>query len=219
MTDPHGPTGPSTPPPLRAVVFDIGNVLLRFNYRVAAERLALLNGLDSLPEEAPIAEAKALLESGAITRSEFLARVMPLFGHAGSEESFLEIWRDIFHPNTPMLELAADLSARMPVFLLSNISCIHREHIFQRYPEFHIFKKGAFSYELGCLKPSPEIYRKALQLFGFAPAEVILFDDMPENVHSARAEGWHALHYNFRRHHEFLESLARLGLTPSRTTH
>lgn len=196
-------------PELRAAVFDIGNVLLKFNYMVAAERLRLLNGLEELPDRGPVVEAKADLEGGKIQRADFLAVALREFGHAGDEESFLEIWRDIFHPNLPMVEFARDLSARMPVYLLSNISCIHREYIFERYDFFSIFTDGAFSYELGCLKPERVIYDRTLKKFGLQPRDVILFDDMPENIQGAKEAGWEAIQYDFRRHPEFLHEVTR----------
>jgi FMN phosphatase YigB (HAD superfamily) len=201
----------STPP--RAVIFDIGNVLLKFNYFVAAERLRLRNGLHELPDREPIVAAKARLESGQITRADFLQLARPAFSHEGDDESFLEIWRDIFDPNQPMIDLAAQLSRSVPCYLLSNVSCIHHEYVFQKYPFFRIFRDGAFSYRLGCLKPEPRIYQLTLAQFGLAPEEVVLFDDMPENVAAARAEGWQAFLYDFRRHHEFLQEIAPLGLT------
>lgn len=204
-----------TPPvPPRAVVFDIGNVLLKFNYFVAAERLRLRNGLVELPAREPIVEAKARLEEGRISRAEFLRIALPAFAHEENDvESFLEIWRDIFHPNQPMIDLATQLSRTMPCYLLSNISCIHHEHIFARYSFFSVFRDGAFSYQLGCLKPDPRIYDLTLARFGLRPEEVVLFDDLPENVAAARDCGWRAVVYDFRRHDEFLREIAPLGLT------
>jgi HAD superfamily hydrolase (TIGR01549 family) len=204
---------------IQAAIFDIGNVLLKFNYLVAAERLRLVNGLDELPEREIVVQAKQDLEAGRIGRAEFLDIATGVFQHSGDQESFLEIWRDIFHPNLPMVEFARSLSGKMPVYLLSNISCIHREFIFAEYDFFSIFRDGAFSYELGCLKPEPEIYRRALAKFSLCPEAVVLFDDMLENVESARAGGWQALQYDFRHHGDFLAQAASLGLTSDPLVH
>ena len=204
--------------PIEAAIFDIGNVLLKFNYFIAAERLRLVNGLEALPDHAPIVDAKADLESGRISRAEFLQRVLPVFEHAGDEDSFLAIWRDIFHLNTPMAEFAQELSQRMPVYLLSNISCIHQEYIFETYPIFSIFHDGAYSFRLGCLKPEPLIYEKALAQFGLRPEQVVLFDDLEENVATARNSGWQAVVYDFRNHADFLRQACALGLTSRAST-
>lgn len=192
---------------IRAVIFDIGNVLLKFNYMIAAERLKLVNGLVEMPEADSVVQAKAELETGRITREEFLVRVMDVFEHQGDDASFLAIWEDIFDPNTPMVDFARSLRSRLPVYLLSNISCIHKDYIFGKYEFFSMFLDGAYSYELGCLKPDPLIYQKALDRFGFRPEEVVLFDDLPENIATARELGWNAVHYDFRNHEAFLQKV------------
>lgn len=201
---------------IRAAIFDIGNVLLKFNYLVAAERLRLHNGLEELPDREPIVEAMKQLESGQIQRPDFLRMAKEAFAHSEDDESFLEIWRDIFHPNLPMISFARELQQHLPLYLLSNINCIHQEHIFERYDFFSIFRDGAYSYRLGCLKPDPEIYRRCLEQFELNASEVILFDDMEENVLAARQSGWTAIQYDFRRHGEFLSEVEHLGLTPPR---
>ena len=76
-----------------AVIFDIGNVLLKFDYLVAAHRLMKHNGLTELPDRAPIVAAKELLEGGRIDRAEFLRRVRPEFSHAGTDEEFVAMLR------------------------------------------------------------------------------------------------------------------------------
>jgi len=200
---------------IRAAIFDIGNVLLKFNYLVAAERLRLRNGLEELPDREAIVEAKKQLESGQIQRPEFLQVAKEAFAHPDDDESFLEIWRDIFYPNLPMVAFARELQPHLPLYLLSNISCIHQEHIFEYYNFFSLFRDGAYSYRLGCLKPDPEIYRRCLEQFGLTASEVVLFDDMEENVLAARQSGWTAIQYDFRRHGDFLSEVEQLGLTHS----
>jgi putative hydrolase of the HAD superfamily len=198
---------------IEAIIFDIGNVLLKFNYLIAAERLRLINGLHELPERDPLVAAKNLLEAGQISREEFLHRARASFAHREDEASFLEIWEDIFHPNFPMVEFARSLHRRLPLYLLSNISCIHREYIFRKYDFMQLFDRGAYSYELGCLKPEPIIYERAAQLLRIDPANTLFIDDMPENIEAAQNFGLQTRLYDFRKHDDFLQSLTGLGLT------
>ncbi|MCS7009641.1 MAG: hypothetical protein NZL93_06860, partial [Chthoniobacterales bacterium] len=95
---------------IEAAIFDIGNVLLRFNYSIAIERLRLINALRELPENEPLVQAQRELESGRMSREGFLAQAMLAFGHTESEEMFLEVWSDIFYPNWPMVEFARALA-------------------------------------------------------------------------------------------------------------
>lgn len=198
--------------PIDAVIFDIGNVLLKFDYLVAARRLAKLAGREELANHRPVAALKAELESGAIDRANFLSRVRPEFAHSGTDEDFLTIWRDIFEENVPMTAFATELAERgVPTFLLSNISCIHVDHIIATYPVFATFRDAVYSYRVKALKPSSKIYEVAISQFGIDPGRALFIDDLLENVEAARETGLQALHYDWREH-EKTEPLIRQRL-------
>ena len=73
------------------------------------------------------------------------------------------------------------------------------------------FDQVTFSYELGVIKPEPEIYRHAIHGLGVEPAEALFLDDRPDNVEGARAAGIYA--EIFTSWEEFLEGdCARYGL-------
>ncbi len=185
---------------ITAAIFDIGNVLLPFDYMKAANRLIAENQPVSPPDRAVVVAAKEQLELGKIDRSEFLCRVRPLFNHTGPEEDFLAIWEDIFVPNPPMHELVEELSARMPLYLLSNISDIHRESIHRDYPVFRFFQSGIYSYEVGLLKPDPAIFELTAQRLNVIPASTLFIDDMADNIASAEAAGFCCVHYSHTDH-------------------
>lgn len=197
---------------VEAVIFDIGNVLLKFDYYIAAHKLMEKNGLDVLPGQDLVVSAKAALEGGEIQRAEFLRRVRPHFQDVGDESEFLRIWENIFDENLPMTRLATALSTTLPTYLLSNISCIHHDYIFARYPVFETFRDGVFSYKAGAMKPGDEIYRIAIKQFGIQPETTVFFDDMPENVVAAEALGFQAIRYDFNDHSTAEATLRSLGV-------
>lgn len=199
-----------------AVVFDIGNVLLKFDYFVAARRLMARNGLAEPPDRARIVAAKEALEGGRIDRGEFLRLVKPEFHHTDSDESFLEMWEDIFEENLPMTSLAAELSGRaVPTFLLSNVSCIHHEFVFRKYPVFSTFRDGVFSYKVGVLKPESAIFEHAIHQFRIDPNRTAYVDDLAENVAAASRLGFRGVVYDWRHHEDAVAQLCRLGLRVS----
>ncbi len=55
------------------------------------------------------------------------------------------------------------------------------------------FDALVISWEVGALKPEPAIYRTALERLGVAPEEALFVDDRPENVAGAQAVGMHAM--------------------------
>ncbi len=197
---------------IEAVIFDIGNVLLKFDYYIAANRLVAKNQLAALPERELVVSAKRRLERGEIDRAEFLRQVRPHFSDFGTDAEFLRIWEDIFEENIPMTDLATRLALSMPTYLLSNISCIHREYIFITYPVFQIFRDGVFSYEAGALKPQLEIYQTAIRQFGIRPETTVFIDDIPENISAAAALGFQAIPYDFGDHTAAETTLRALGV-------
>lgn len=186
-----------------AAIFDIGNVLLKFDYLRAAWRLVEKNGLVDLPDRRPIVAAQHDFEAGIIDRGTFLATVRPHFKDSGPPDDFVRIWQEIFEENTPMTKVARDLAARMPVFLLSNISDLHVDHIRSTYPVFGIFRDAVYSHEAKLMKPDEAIFWHAAARFGIDPAATIYVDDMPENCETAVRTGYQTFHYDAARHDAF----------------
>ena len=199
---------------IRAFLFDIGNVLLRFDFQVALEKLAH----DSDPAAEKILElidpVKAAYEGGRIPRDEFQAEVRAIMRYTGSDEDFIAAWEDIFTENQPMIELVGRLQGRYPLFLLSNTSDIHLDFILRRYPIFSAFDNGVYSFKVGASKPEREIYEIAVRDLGLVPGETFFIDDLLPNVSSAQEVGFQAHHYHHDQHDRLLADLKAAGVEP-----
>ena len=185
---------------IEAAIFDIGNVLLLFDYMKAATRLAEKNGMKVLPDRTRITAALHKVELGQSTRAQFLSVVRPEFHDDGDENEFIEIWENIFEENLRMTALARTLSLTMPIFLVSNIGEIHHHFIFRKYEIFSRFRDGIYSYEVGLMKPDPAMFELAKSRFDVNPAKTLYFDDMKENCEAAIAAGFIGCHYEHDRH-------------------
>jgi putative hydrolase of the HAD superfamily len=64
------------------------------------------------------------------------------------------------------------------------------------YPAVHRLRHQYASHLLGLAKPDAAIYRAFERATGSAPADILFFDDLPENVAAARALGWNAERIN-----------------------
>ena len=75
------------------------------------------------------------------------------------------------------------------VYILSNYS----EYLFKKHTGHMPFRKlldgGIVSYEVGSIKPEPQIYNRILDKYGLDPGECIFFDDIEKNVEAARRLG------------------------------
>lgn len=198
---------------IQAAIFDIGNVLLPFDYERAAR--GLLKGSSHVPDREAITASVHAFECGHITREEFAARVRGEFRHEGGNDEFVAVWEDIFDENPEMNRLVAELAEKIPLYLLSNTSSLHRDFIFRRYPVFRHFRRGVYSFEVGLLKPDPAIFAATRDLLGVDPARTLYIDDMPDNAAAAREAGFVTIHYSLANHREAETQIRELtGLPP-----
>jgi putative hydrolase of the HAD superfamily len=198
---------------IRAFLFDIGNVLLKFDFSVAMKKtLALSDVHDAIDATVQIDRIKLGYEDGQIDRAAFLRGVFDVLRYRGTEAEFVAAWEDIFTPNEPMIALVERLHGRFPLYLLSNTSDIHRDYVFQRYDFFSRFTAGTYSYEARASKPGKEIYEIAQKQLGLAPETTFFIDDLLPNIETARSLGFHTHHYHYDAHAALLEQLAGLGV-------
>ncbi len=198
---------------IRAFLFDIGNVLLKFDFSLAIAKVAAESDVhDPLDVLARIDQIKVGYEDGQIDRPAFLRSVFDVLRYRGTEAQFTGAWEEIFEPNEAMVALVEKLHGRYPLYLLSNTNDIHREYFLRRYPFFACFDAGIYSYEVRASKPNRAIYEITARQLGIEPAETFFIDDLLPNIEAARAFGFHAHHYHADRHGALLAELQQLGL-------
>jgi len=199
--------------PIDAFIFDIGNVILRFDFNAAMRNLQ--RHCDPAAESIldQIEPVKVAYEAGGITRSEFQTRMREILRYTGTDTEFISAWEDIFTENEPMIRLIEQLQGRHPLYLLSNTSDIHVDFIFARYPVFQRFTDAVYSYKVRASKPEPEIYRLAIAQFGVDPARTLFIDDLEANIRSGAEAGLQVHHYHHDRHALLLQQLEEAGLS------
>jgi FMN phosphatase YigB (HAD superfamily) len=175
------------------IVFDIGWVFVRFNYRPMFELLrahgAAGPDLHALLERAGLTEH----ESGRLHGAGLLERLAAL-GNAPLAPAALHAhWVGMFELDAPMVDLAHRLSERYQVYLLSNIGDLHWAHLSREYRLHRIGHGALLSYLAGVMKPHPGIYAEAERRFALAPAATVFIDDRADNIAAARARGWHGI--------------------------
>lgn len=184
--------------PVRAVVFDVGNVLYGWDIRNLyaklipdRARLDWFLGNVVTPEwhfqhdrGRPHAETTAELTARYPAEAELIAAYVP---------RWLET---IAGPVPGMLELVAELDeAQVAIFGITNFSdefwAMFRPHA----PIFDRFRDVLVSGAEQLFKPEPEIYRLARRRFGLAAGEGLFIDDRLENIRGGEAEGFPGHHF------------------------
>lgn len=202
---------------MTAFLFDIGNVIVRFDFSQAALKFAALSTSSSEEVLAALSPFKDDLESGRISDADFVAASMQRIGFKGSYEQFVEIWGDIFSENTPMIQLINHLAAnRVPLYLLSNTSGLHKEWLFAHFPVFSLFQGGIYSHEARCAKPHEEIFQQTITTLQLDPAKTVYVDDLADNAATSRRLGFVTHHYSPDAHGHLIaflqERAAELGI-------
>jgi len=179
---------------IKAIVFDLGRVLVDFDHWISAKRLK--DFCDSSEEEIYQlffdSELTCLFEEGKISPLEFFDEVKKILKLKIDYPQFLPIWNEIFFfnpQNQAVYNLAKKLKSNYPVCLASNINVLHFEYLKNKFSIFDIFDKIFLSYEIKARKPSLLMYRTILESLSLSPQEVFYTDDRPPLVESAQKLG------------------------------
>ena len=179
-------------------VFDLGKVLVDFDYSIAARKIAArstkqIGDLKHFLGSSPVLQQ---FEHGGLTREQFFAEIRQMTGFSGSLEEFVSDFADIFVPIPAMIELHAELRRRkFQTYIFSNTNDIAVEHIRRNFPFFKNFDGYIFSFEVGALKSDTKIYEAMEKLTGRSNAEIIYIDDRPENIETGKERGWKSILY------------------------
>lgn len=181
-------------PHIKAVIFDLGNVLIDFDHFIAARRIRAFT--DKTPKEIYClffdSGLTGLFEEGRITPVKFFSEVEKTLDLKIDFATFLPIWNEIFfltEQNRRVYELAKGLRNSYRLGLLSNINILHYEYLKNNFPVFDAFHHIMTSFELGQRKPSPFVYQKALEMLQVQAGDVFYTDDRPELVAEAKRLG------------------------------
>lgn len=197
----------------RSVVFDLGKVLVDFDYHIAARRIAARSRMASGDVQEFIDHSPLLFrfETGRMTKEQFFDEVRATTGFRGGLEEFCRFFADIFNPIEPMVKLHARLRSRgVPVFIFSNTNELAVGHIRGNFPFFSEFDGYILSYEHGAMKPDAALYEVVERRTGLRGEELLYIDDRPENVAAGAQRGWRVIQHQFPE--QTREAVAAAGL-------
>lgn len=204
----------------QVIVFDLGKVLVDFDYRIAARKIAARGKLPGDELQFLTAHEPLLLryELGLLTSEQFYRAVSAATDYTGDFEEFSACFAGIFDPIAAMIDLHAALRQRgWPMYIFSNTNELAIRHIRRNFPFYSQFDGYILSYEHAAMKPDSKLYEVVERQSGRHGKGILYLDDRPENIAAGAARGWNAiLHENPAKTRAALESLGLIDGAPLR---
>ena len=176
------------------ILFDLGNIVIEFNgiAKLQSEYFSdiTIKEVERKWVDCPINYKH---ETGQITTEEYAIEFLKAWKLPLTPEAFLqkfEAWCSL--PFEGMPELIEKLSQDYKIACLSNTSDIHWQKIAHTYKLGDYFEDKFLSYEMGAMKPEAIIYDQVVEKLAIAPAKVVFFDDLIDNVEAAKRLGINA---------------------------
>src|SRR5262249_42798396 len=124
---------------------------------------------------------------------------------------FCRTWSSVFLPGLILSEdLLGALKSKYPLILVSNTNEAHIDFVRSHYRILDYFDHRILSYEVGSLKPDPEIFEHAIALSGHPPEALFFTDDREENVLAAKLLGMRT--HQFKTEARLVDALQQAGV-------
>jgi putative hydrolase of the HAD superfamily len=183
------------PPSLKTFWFDLGNVILPFDFTPAFKRLsrhgAQTEDIRKFFKDRPYLESAC--DKGTVTAHKLYRMLRKHFGFSKlTYREFQIIWNGIFKENREVSALIRRLRREgYRLILVSNTNKLHFDHIVKTYPVMGEFHHHVLSYKEKTRKPERAIYHKALRLSRAAKHQIFYADDRADFTSAASRHGVH----------------------------
>ena len=186
--------------PVRAVIFDIGRVLVRLDVSRAVADLS--GGISLSPDE-----LWSLIQTdprwtdwqeGRMSPHDWHRHITKRLGSSLNFAEFCAAWNRTLDPQPIQSDdLFVALARGKRLALLSNTDPIHVAHLEANFGFFRFFPAAAriYSCSVKASKPSPVVFQAALKALQAKAPETLFIDDILEFVEAARALGLHGIQY------------------------
>ena len=177
---------------LDAVILDLGNVLVFHDNELLFRRLAGAFGTTPDAMKARLdADLWERVNTGRLPGDSLRLQLQENLGAQVTADEFYALWNCHFVVNAPMVTKVEALVGKVKLALLSNTHDQHFQFLRPQLPVLERFDTLVLSYEEGLMKPSAELYRRALQRLNVEPKRAAFFDDVPRYAEGASAVAIH----------------------------
>jgi len=200
----------------KAVIFDLGRVLIDYDWHIALVGLRKWSSMSAEEAERRILAKDGVFrfETGRLSEEAFHAHVEEAVQAKIPFKEFETLWDSIFTGEIgPVARVVRAVMAegRTRVAVLSNTNRLHVRFLRRTWPLMNELPNIFLSNEIGVRKPDRQAFQYVLDRIGTAAGETLMVDDLPANIATARAMGLQTVHVTSPE--QAVAELARYGLT------
>ena len=185
---------------IKAVIFDMGGVLVRTEDRAPRTSLGLAFGKTYIEFDEAVfgVPSSGQASRGEITTQEHMRALMRNFGLPETDEAIKEFRDQFFAGDVVDKAMVVEINALRPKYrtaILSNAWDDLRGFLEDTWKIDYAFDDIFISAEMGVTKPDPKIYQMVLEALDLKPEETVFVDDFLHNIEAARKLGMHGIHF------------------------
>ena len=198
---------------IKAIIFDLGNVLIHYDAERAGRRFARTSGVpfEKIWKHFFTSRAEKAYTRGEISTREFFNHSRRALNSKVDLATFRKLWNEIFWENKEMRPILKKLSRRYPLYLISNTNALHFDYVRKKFPAtFRHFTRAFPSHWVGRRKPDRRIYWRVLRAIRLQPGETVFIDDMKRFVEAAKGVGMKGI--RFRSVRQLTTELRKFGV-------
>ena len=183
---------------IKAVVFDMGGVIVRLDMDTCIANFKKLAGFEDIEDYLDRFHQKGFisdLEEGLTEPEDFYRECLRHSRPGTTEETARYCFCSLLDGvEQDSIELIRSLRGRYDLYVLSNNNPISRAYFCDMLrkngldPDV-VFKKQFYSYEMKMLKPAKAVYEHVINGIGAKPEEILFIDDARDNIEAAQAAG------------------------------
>ena len=185
----------------KAILFDLGRVLINFDFQRGYRALAGLcpYAAEEIPRRLAGTGLVERFETGLVEPHDFVDQMRRILELKVDYDQFRGIWSSIFTDILIPENMLEGLRRRHRLVLVSNTNALHFEMIRENYGHLlRHFDDLVLSYEVHAMKPRPEIFQAAVERAGCRPEKCFYTDDIAAYIEAARRMGIDAVAFESR---------------------
>ncbi|MEM8858639.1 MAG: HAD family phosphatase [Chloroflexota bacterium] len=183
-------------PEIKAVIFDIGGVLIRTEDRSHRNHLEDRLGLKRGESEILVfnGEMGKKAQRGEITSAELYGWIQDHLGldQVGINQFKTEFWAGDYL-DQELVKYIRQLRQKYTVCIISNFMDALPQMLKSDYPAADAFHFTVVSAHVGTMKPHRKIFDYTIKLLNLRPEETVFIDDFRHNIEGCQAVGMHGI--------------------------